>query len=102
MILSKQQMIIDQEILILNQKEDTNVPTTTTKSQDPNLGPEKIASMTPTQPQDLTLTKMNMTSQPNPEVNKQPDMEELEEEIQGSEQDEQNSRDKQTGPETAN
>ncbi|CAG8775065.1 34936_t:CDS:1, partial [Gigaspora margarita] len=44
----------------------------------------------------------NMISQPNPEVNKQPDMEGLEEEIQGLEQNKQNSRGKQTGPKIVN
>ncbi|CAG8836438.1 8885_t:CDS:1, partial [Gigaspora margarita] len=62
----------------------------------------KIAPMTPTQLQDLTLTEMNMTLQPNPKVNKQPDMKGLEEKIQESEQDEQNSRGKQTGLKTGN
>ncbi|CAG8845197.1 31058_t:CDS:1, partial [Gigaspora margarita] len=43
------------------------------------------------QPQDLTLTETNTTSQPNLEVNKQPDIEGMEEEIQKLRQDKQNS-----------
>ncbi|CAG8810107.1 25769_t:CDS:2 [Gigaspora margarita] len=74
-----------------NQNENTNAPTPTRKSQNPDLSSEKIAPMTPVQPQDLTLSETNITSQPNLEVNKQPDMEGLEEEIQRSEQDKQNS-----------
>ncbi|CAG8852353.1 3150_t:CDS:2, partial [Gigaspora margarita] len=76
---------------------------TTTTSTEKNIQQLPIRSPTTLiQPQDPTLTETNMMSQPNPEVNKQPDIEGLEEEIQELRQDKQNSQDKQAGLETDN
>ncbi|CAG8800118.1 37467_t:CDS:2, partial [Gigaspora margarita] len=63
---------------------------------------QTMALTTPIHSQNLILTDTNMISQPNLEVNKQPDMEELKEKTQGLKQDKQNSRDKQTRSEIGN